>query len=125
MTTIYSSRSELEKHLNRICRNNLRKGNVKACSECLFTDYMLGIMKHNGWKINDKYLHRVNKEPERNDYIIKVSDDEFASFVKSICKRNLNRSDVRVCSETCLCIDEVLKVMDKNQWPYREEFKKA
>ena len=53
--TFRVGKPELEGHVKRICRSNLKRP-AKICMSCPILGPVIGIMEENGWKYNKEAL---------------------------------------------------------------------
>ncbi len=62
--TIEINKHDLEEHVKRICRSNLKRP-AKICTKCPILGPVIDIMENHGWKYNKEAM----KEPIEKYYV--------------------------------------------------------
>ena len=62
-------KGELEAHIQRVCRPNLRRSNIKCCHSCPWLGPILDIMDENDWNYKrELYAEDRKKYNRTHDY---------------------------------------------------------
>lgn len=114
------NKDSLDKHVDRICRINLRsKKPKKICLPCSIIGPVLETMAEKGYIVADwvSSTKSIDESYQKENLVftIDVEEEEFLNYVKRFCKGNY-RQGIKICKETCPIREYVIQIGKEQDW---------